>query len=284
MFAGFDFKIDSQENLINFSDYAIQGKNHLDSSKAAVERNLKEIVINGTESLDGSSIQGEWFPEINADIFISHSHDDADLANGIVGWINSNFNLHCFIDSNVWGYSDELLEKLNSRYSNKRPNSNGGYLYDHQSCINASKHVDTMLTIALHKMINRCECVILLNTGNAISRVKKYEDLQHDTTFSPWIYSELICSSLIQQRRPERYSSQRMQGTQNFDAVNESLQIAYEIPTKHLLPLDPKTLSAWKEAYMGNKLHPLDVLYNQFPQSEIQKKHSQWMRRTDTNA
>ena len=141
-----------------------------------------------------------------------------------------------------------------------------------------------MLTIALHKMINRCECVILLNTGNAISRVKKYEDLQHDTTFSPWIYSELICSSLIQQgtlflllqvrklhRRPERYSSQRMQGTQNFDAVNESLQIAYEIPTKHLLPLDPKTLSAWKEAYMGNKLHPLDVLYNQFPQSEIQK-------------
>lgn len=34
MFAGFDFKIDSQENLINFSDYVIQGKNHLDSSKA----------------------------------------------------------------------------------------------------------------------------------------------------------------------------------------------------------------------------------------------------------
>ena len=81
MFAGFDFKIDSQENLINFSDYVIQGKNHLDSSKADVERNLKEIVINGTESLDGSSIQGEWFPEINADIFISHSRDDADLAN-----------------------------------------------------------------------------------------------------------------------------------------------------------------------------------------------------------
>ena len=269
MFAGFDFKIDSQENLINFSDYVIQGKNHLDSSKADVERNLKEIVINGTESLDGSSIQGEWFPEINADIFISHSRDDADLANGIAGWINSNFNLHCFIDSNVWGYSDELLENLNSRYSNKRPNSNGGYLYDHQSCINASKHVDTMLTIALHKMINRCECVILLNTGNAISRMKKYEDLQRDTTFSPWIYSELICSSLIQQRRPERHSSQGMQGTQNFDAVNESLQIAYEVPTKHLLPLDPKTLSAWKAAYVGNKLHPLDVLYNQFPQ--IQK-------------
>lgn len=28
MFAGFNFRIDSQENLINFSDYAIQGKNH----------------------------------------------------------------------------------------------------------------------------------------------------------------------------------------------------------------------------------------------------------------
>lgn len=85
MFAGFDFKIDSQENLINFSDYAIQGKNHLGSAKAVVERKLKEIVINGTESLDGNSIQGEWFPEISADIFISHSRDDADLANGIAG-------------------------------------------------------------------------------------------------------------------------------------------------------------------------------------------------------
>ena len=168
------------------------------------------------------------------------------------------------------GKFGETWQSANASWiSNKRPNSNGGYLYDHQSCINASKHVDTMLTIALHKMINRCECVILLNTGNAISRMKKYEDLQRDTTFSPWIYSELICSSLIQQRRPERHSSQGMQGTQNFDAVNESLQIAYEVPTKHLLPLDPKTLSAWKAAYVGNKLHPLDVLYNQFPQ--IQK-------------
>lgn len=268
MFAGFNFRIDSQENLINFSDYAIQGKNHLDSAKAVVERKLKEIVINGTESLDGNSIQGEWFPEISADIFISHSRDGADLANGIAGWINSNFNLRCFIDSNVWGYSDELLEELNSQYSNKRPDSSGGYLYDHQRCINASKHVDTMLTIALHKMINRCECVILLNTENAIS-VKKYGDLQRDTTFSPWIYSELICSSLIQQRRPERYLSRKMQGMQNFDAVHESLQIAYEVPTEHLLPLGQKTLSAWKSAYTSNKLHPLDVLYSQFPQ--IQK-------------
>lgn len=88
MFAGFDFKIDSQENLINFSDYVIQGKNHLDSSKADVERNLKEIVINGTESLDGSSIQGEWFPEINADIFISHSRDDCSM-----NWTSTNTSL-----------------------------------------------------------------------------------------------------------------------------------------------------------------------------------------------
>ncbi len=51
MFAGFDFKIDSQENLINFSDYVIQGKNHLDSSKADVERNLKEIVNIGVQGV-----------------------------------------------------------------------------------------------------------------------------------------------------------------------------------------------------------------------------------------
>lgn len=51
MFAGFNFRIDSQENLINFSDYAIQGKNHLDSAKAVVERKLKEIVNIGVQGV-----------------------------------------------------------------------------------------------------------------------------------------------------------------------------------------------------------------------------------------
>lgn len=70
------------------------------------------MVLKGTDILDGVAIQDDWFPEINADIFISHSHGDCDLANGIAGWMNEEFGLRCFIDSNVWGYTNDLLRIL----------------------------------------------------------------------------------------------------------------------------------------------------------------------------
>ena len=266
MFAGFDFKIDSQENLINFSDYAIQGKNHLDSAKAAVERKLKEIVINGTKSLDGSSIQGEWFPEINADIFISHSRDDADLANGIAGWINSNFNLHCFIDSNVWGYTNDLLRILNDKYSDKRKGDDGGIVYTHEKCNRAANHVNTMLTIALQKMIDRCECVLFLNTNQSIL---PYEKTLRDATDSPWIYSEIVCTQLIRHKELKEYRKEIFHEDQRmlFEASG-GFHPAYSVSLDHLMPLDIGNLMKWEQSYRkatSKKHYPLDYLYQQFP-------------------
>lgn len=58
--------------------------------------------LNG-DHFDASMIQEDWFPEINADIFISHSRLDEKLAMPLASWIESNTGLHCFIDSLVWG-------------------------------------------------------------------------------------------------------------------------------------------------------------------------------------
>ena len=51
----------------------------------------------------------------------------------------------------------DLLEMINDEYSDKRNKPSGGCIYDHKKCNTASKHVDTMLTIALYKMIDKAE-------------------------------------------------------------------------------------------------------------------------------
>ena len=71
------------------------------------------------EILNGNKIQIDWFPQISADIFISHSHDDEDLANAFAGWLYDEFKLTSFIDSNAWGYVDELLTLFNKEYSQR---------------------------------------------------------------------------------------------------------------------------------------------------------------------
>lgn len=81
----------------------------------------------------------------------------------LVGWINSKFGLKCFVDSNVWAFCDDLAELLNSEYSNKRRSlDNDGYLYDYTSCQDVSKHVNTMLTLSLYKMIDCTETLFSL--------------------------------------------------------------------------------------------------------------------------
>lgn len=162
MFSGFNLKLDTesieQACELDFNKYKKIGEEHLKPDVNRFNTVLKDLVDRKT--INGSQIQEHCFPNIEADIFLSHSHKDRDLANALAGWINESFGLKVFVDSNVWDYSRELLDEINSRYSNERPNGNNGYLYDHESCCKASEHVNTMLSVALHSMIDKVECVI----------------------------------------------------------------------------------------------------------------------------
>src|SRR5690606_26606894 len=66
--------------------------------------------------IDGSKLQADWFPNIEADIFISHSHRDKDLAIALSEYLYQNFDLNVFIDSCIWGYSDEHLKIIDDKY------------------------------------------------------------------------------------------------------------------------------------------------------------------------
>ena len=224
------------------------------------------MVLKGTDIPDGVAIQNDWFPEINADIFISHSHSDRDLANGIAGWINQKFGLRCFIDSNVWGHADKLLKTVNDEHSDRHTGEHGENVYSYRLCNEAANHVNAMLTIALQKMIDRCECILFLNTNQSILPYEKPED---DATYSPWIYSEIVCTQLIRRREWEEYRKKIFHEDQRvlFEA-SEGFRPAYSVSLDHLMPLDIGNLMKWEQSYRkatSKKHYPLDYLYQQFP-------------------
>lgn len=82
--------------------YHSVGSNLLKGHQSKVQLVLKKFLLSDG-SIDGSRMQENWFPQIEADIFISHSHQDEGLAIALAGWLYEKFRLVSFIDSCVWG-------------------------------------------------------------------------------------------------------------------------------------------------------------------------------------
>ena len=210
---------------------------------------MEKFIIN--DEIDGNKLQNEFFPKIEADIFISHSHADRDLANALAGWLNETFGLKVFIDSNVWGCSDELLEHINSRYSDKHIDVNSGYTtYDHEKCNQASKHVNMMLSVALQQMIDEAECVILLNNDRSINVFEKQEK-QFNATYSPWIYLEMVCTQIVRKKPLLLYRNYTSIIMESDDLLHldysMNLKVFYDISLDHLIYLNANKLINWKK-------------------------------------
>lgn len=265
MFAGFNLEINKhffESKQKSFQEYQKIGEEHLGAQGEGIENALSEYINNNI--VDGSKIQKDWFPEVEADIFLSHSSADKELVNAIAGWLNDNFNLKCFVDSNIWCYAGNISEMLNSNYSNKRSDGNGSYLYNHKRCLKVSEHVDTMLNIALQKMIDKCESVFLINTEKSIHINSDSKSV--DITYSPWIYSELVCSEIVR-KKPlyfYRYNSElyhSINESRRFEDVSNNLTISYNAPTQHLIKINQDVLEKWNRQFDMEYPFPLDLLY-----------------------
>lgn len=247
MYSGFNLTTTNE-----FLEYQHIGKRIFNEGKKHFEEGFEEYIdLNG--KIDGSSLESSWFPQIKADVFLSHSHKDEAIAKGLAGWLHLNFGLNVFIDSSIWGYSLDLQRKIDDVYC--RNTTNTAYDYDKRNY--STSHVHMMLSIALTKMIDKAECVIFLNTPNSISST----DVITNRTHSPWLYHEIAMTSFVRKKHPSDFR----EGLIKKGMFNEQRQLAieYKVDLSHLELLNQNDLGYWQQVYKVNKenFYPLDLLY-----------------------
>lgn len=231
-----------------FSDYLKKGEKKFEGHKQLVNKNLDQFIVGDSGVIDGTKLQEDWFPLVNCDIFISHSHKDEDLAIALAGWLYETFGLESFIDSCIWGYADDLLKKLDKEYCKTTRQG-----YNYQSRNYSTSHVHMMLNMALMQMIDKTECLFFLNTPNSID----LSDIE-TRTLSPWIYSEIGISQMINKKiRTKKIS----------DNLDESLKMSYKLDLSHLANITDSDLLQWKQKG-AREVRALDMLYEIIPALE----------------
>jgi len=124
-----------------------------------------------------------------------------------------------------------------------------------------------MLSASLNKMIDKCESLFLINTPNSIET----SDILKET-YSPWIYSEILTSKLIEKKIPERHLhfgfERRVETFSNSDNVNESLKIKYKLDSNHLVDLSEADIISWGSKRSETPEDALDYLYDNKPVSQ----------------
>lgn len=203
-------------------------------------------------------MQSAWFPKIDADVFLSHSHADKNLVIAFAGWLKDTFKLNVFIDSCIWGNSIDLQRIFDDAYSLE-----GDGKLNYEKILYISSHVHMMLNTALMQMIDNCECVIFLNTPNSVKPGGIINNV-----VSPWIYSEIGMTKLIGKKSINEHRIKYLyESTKSFS----DLEIEYNLDTDHLIKLSKEDLRTWQRNYRyvqdyqsftkQNEKHALDYLY-----------------------
>lgn len=255
MYRGFNLK--PCLTLAEIEKYHSKGKEIFESHKKQVKAVFDKFKLKDG-SLDGSAIQATWFPQIEADVFISHSHKNEKEVIALAGFLMEKFKIKAFIDSCIWESAYDLQQDLDNIYSWIDPLKKGSYSYSEVS--NSSSHVHMMLSSALALMIDRTECIFFYNTPDSIETYDKIK-----RTSSPWIYSEITITQIVRRKIPARRKTQEIRLFAKGGLINESLKMKYRLETGHLANLTPSNFNAWKSETTNTPNEALDKLYNLIP-------------------
>lgn len=253
------FQLDfSTFNLSTLQGYMGIGKSLYMQYEAAVHKSLA-MYMAPDGLLDAARIEEDWFPQedFSFDVFLSHSHKDENRMIALAGYLYKELDLKCFIDSQLWGYSEKLqpqIDKACCRHDDK----NNTWNYDDRNV--STSYVHNMLMVALTKMMDSTECFFFAKTTS--STIKD----QASQTLSPYIYTELSVSKMLrpQPKRQERIKLYENDGKVKFFSLEA--QMKFTPPMDHLIKLSWYDIMDWvgmvkHNRHSGNNVHPLDVLY-----------------------
>lgn len=240
MFAAFNFNDYTPLRIDHrYRTFIDIGKNIGAEHKKEIADDFKKHIVKNREILNGEKIIDEWFKSIDAKVFISHSHQDEDLALALAGYLKSQKSIISFVDSTVWGYAPDLIRKLDDEYSLTKEYklTKKGPKYDYNKRNISTSHVHMMLSTSLMRMIDRCECIIFINTPNSIESSKNV--IETEKTYSPWIFAELAMINTVRISEPRRskplFKSVRDIALESASASD--LAVAYPANISKLIPL-----------------------------------------------
>lgn len=260
MYRGFNLGISLKKDEV-YERLKKIGEGLYQENSKQVQSSLNAFV-NNNNSLDGSAIQNSWFPQIDADIFISHSHSDIDTAIVLSGFLRESLKLKAFVDSCIWGYSTDLQRMIDDKYCFMP--ASGAYSYELRN--HSTSHVHMMLSTALSMMIDRAECLFFLNTPNSINSYDKT-----DKTESPWIYLEVASSQIVEKKEPLRFVTEAFSSFEGGGVINKAMTMTHNLDLSHLSKLDLDDILKWEEN-KSVKEHALDTLYRLNPSKERSKR------------
>ena len=250
------FKLNGEDT---FKDYE-RGKSIYTKDLNEVTSALRSHLEKGG-TLNGAEIQSEWFPEVHADIFVSHSHSNVEMALRLAGYLNRVFGLRVFVDAAVWGKSLDLLKMIDDDYSWLNEEKK---VYSYTKSTYAASHVHMMLACSLTKMIDKSECVFFLDSNESISS----REAVHQTK-SPWIYYELATIRSIRLKPADYHRPEHVKFSKKAEAAEEEekvLEISYPADFSRFSNLHHTDFNAWVTSRSKDRTsHPLDLLYDLIP-------------------
>lgn len=258
MYRGFNLELDKDI----FSDKEINYYSRIAETEISDSmKNFSHLYISifkDKNILDAKQIMKEYFPQYNRfDIFLSHSHNDLNLALTIAGMLKKEFHLNVFVDSIVWKNCTDLLRSIDNEYCRIKKGS-----YDYNKRNYSTSHVYLILMNSLNMMIDECETLFFLNTPNSISLEDNLDNLDDlDRTLSPWIFSEIQTSKIIRKKIPNR-NIPLMESTKYFST---ELKISYPLELDHLTNISRYNFLKWINGDYNNPNSALDGLYEIYP-------------------
>ena len=190
---------------------------------------LRRLVKGERGLIDGERLQNFVFPTNNYDVFISHSHNDLEIAKRFATWLKEKYGYNVFLDSFVWNSADGLLREIDNLYCKQR---NGLYNYHKRNYSTA--HIHTMLSMSIMEIIKRSKVGILIDSHHSIN-LERLRNSNQAKTLSPWIFQEIM----LMRQFANSESSTRMFSSEN---LNESLQMAHTVDLSDFTPLTARDL------------------------------------------
>ena len=109
------------------------------------------ILLKGERGIiNGKKLRDFVFPTDKFDVFISHSHNDLEIAKLFAVWIEEKYEYNVFLDSFVWSSADGLLLEIDNQYCKQK---NGHYSYHRRNYSTA--HIHTMLSMSIMEIIKQ---------------------------------------------------------------------------------------------------------------------------------